>query len=99
MQMILASLILVQTTGITIAESLLTRLGVDSTILLTGLIACTVTGLIAHKNRLFIVLTLFLSIAINLPADFLKQVGIDPDILLATLLVMVLSPLVQHHLE
>ena len=98
MQSILVTLILLQTTGITVASQVLERMGVDNNYLLFGLIAFIVVGLTAHKNLLFIVLILLLTTAIQLPQTFLLEFSIDPDVLLATLLVLVLSPLAERYL-
>jgi hypothetical protein len=80
------------TVSATFASETLDAKGLDTRILFWSLLAVVSIGLCLYKKLLLVIITLGLSIAINLPALWLTTLGLDQDILLATLLIMTLAP-------
>ena len=82
--------------GANLSDGFLIRLGFDPSILLAGLVALVLTGLIAHRSLALIVLIVMVTIGANLPLDTATEMGYDPDYLLAALVAM---PFVRRSLE
>jgi hypothetical protein len=80
------------TVAINLDDNVLARLGFERDYLVMTLVTLVVTGLIAHRRLLLIVLVLFLSIGANMPAAFMLNFGIDRDFLVGVLCAIVLLP-------
>jgi hypothetical protein len=73
-------------------DNVLARMGFDSNYLLMTLVALVITGLIAHRRLMLIVLVFFMSIGANMPEGFMLSFGIERDILTGGLVALVLGP-------
>ena len=91
--MILYGLIIFMTLGVTLSQTILERVGMETDYLLTALGAIVVTGLLVYRGLLLIIIVLLMSLAVNLPDDFLLQYSIDKDILMVMLMLMVIFPI------
>ena len=74
-------------------------MGLDANYLLAALVAVAITGLIAHRNLLLVVLVLTCTIGANLPEDVINYLGVDRDILFATLIALVVAPFIAGKIE
>tara|TARA_R100001377_G_scaffold82887_1_gene63724 strand:+ start:885 stop:1190 length:306 start_codon:yes stop_codon:yes gene_type:complete len=88
--------ILFLTLGVTIARETLARLGLDSNYLVMGVLALSVTALLAHRNWLLVGVVALLCIVINLPPEMLGGIRIDHDLLIAMLLGVTILPVVHR---
>jgi uncharacterized membrane protein len=95
-QYILAFLILLLTTGITVGREVLLSMRFDAGFLQIALIAIVVSMLTAHRSLLFIVLVLGISFAVNLPAAVLDEHGVNKSVLLGTLAAIILEPFLKR---
>jgi len=95
-QYMLAFLVLLLTTGITVGREVSSIIRFDTGSLQIALIAIVVSLLTAHRSALFIVLILGISFAVNLPEAVLQQHGVNRSILLGTLVAIILEPLLQR---
>lgn len=87
--------VLFLTLGVTIARETLAQLGFDSNYLVMGVLALSVTALLAHRSWLLVGVVALLCIIINLPSEMLGGVQIDHDILIALLLGVTILPVVH----
>jgi len=78
---------------------MIARLGLDANYLLAALVAIAITGLIAHRHLLLVVLVLGCVVGANLPEDVIEYIGLDRDILFATLIALVVVPFIAGKVE
>jgi hypothetical protein len=98
-KVLITFLILSMTLAINVGDNVLARLGFDQGYLKVALCAVVVTGLIARRNLLLVVLVLLLSFGANMPADFMLNFGIDRDIFLGALGAIVLMPVLARVMD
>tara|TARA_R110001599_G_scaffold225342_1_gene424472 strand:- start:1000 stop:1305 length:306 start_codon:yes stop_codon:yes gene_type:complete len=92
----LYAVILFITLGVTIARETLAQLGLDSNYLAMGVLALSVTALLAHRNWLLVGVVALLCVIINLPPEMLGGVQIDHDLLIALLIGVTILPVVHR---
>tara|TARA_R110002167_G_scaffold29239_4_gene97795 strand:- start:20808 stop:21113 length:306 start_codon:yes stop_codon:yes gene_type:complete len=88
--------ILFITLGVTIARETLAQLGLDSNYLAMGVLALSVTALLAHRNWLLVGVVALLCVIINLPPEMLGGIQIDHDLLIALLIGVTILPVVHR---
>jgi uncharacterized membrane protein len=98
-QYVLAFLVLLLTTGVTVGREVLSTIRFDTGLLQIALIAIVVSLLTAHRSALFIVLILGISFAVNLPETVLQQHGVNRSILLGTLVAIILEPFLRRFIK
>jgi hypothetical protein len=98
-QYVLAFLVLLLTTGVTVGREVLSTIRFDTGSLQIALIAIVVSLLTAHRSILFIVLILGISFAVNLPEAVLQQHGVNRSILLGTLVAIILEPFLRRFIK
>jgi hypothetical protein len=98
-QYVLAFLVLLLATGITVDREALSTIRFDAGSLQIALIAIVVSLLTAHRGALFIVLILGISFAVNLPETVLQQHGVNRSVLLGTLVAIILEPLLRRFIK
>ena len=96
MKLILLSLLVFLTIGVTLSASLLDQFGIDRSYLFIGLGALVITGLVAFRGAILIVIILVLSLAINMPEEMLAEYYLDRDILIVVTLLMIVFPLIYR---
>jgi len=96
MKLILLSLLVFLTIGVTLSATLLDQFGIDRSYLLIGLGALVITGLVAFRGAILIVIILILSLAINMPEEMLAEYYLDRDILIVVTLLMIVFPLIYR---
>ena len=96
MKLILLSLLVFLTIGVTLSATLLDQFGIDRSYLFIGLGALVITGLVAFRGAILIVIILVLSLAINMPEEMLAQYYLDRDILIVVTLLMIVFPLIYR---
>ena len=92
----LYAVILFITLGVTIARETLAQLGLDSNYLAMGVLALSVTALLAHRNWLLVGVVALLCVIINLPPEMLGGIQIDHDLLIALLIGVTILPVVHR---
>ena len=88
--------ILFITLGVTIARETLAQLGLDSNYLAMGVLALSVTALLAHRNWLLVGVVALLCVIISLPPEMLGGIQIDHDLLIALLIGVTILPVVHR---
>lgn len=88
--------ILFITLGVTIARETLAQLGLDSNYLAMGVLALSVTALLAQRNWLLVGVVALLCVIINLPPEMLGGIQIDHDLLIALLIGVTILPVVHR---
>ncbi|MDG2177145.1 MAG: hypothetical protein P8M72_13600 [Gammaproteobacteria bacterium] len=96
MKMILMALVVFLTVGIILSANLLTQFGIDRNYLYIGVGALVITGLVAFRGVVLIIIVLLMSLMINMPQEFLDQYYIDKDVLIVVVVLMVVFPLVYR---
>jgi len=96
MKLILLSLLVFLTIGLTLSATLLDQFGIDRSYLFIGLGALVITGLVAFRGAILIVIILVLSLAINMPEEMLAEYYLDRDILIVVTLLMIVFPLIYR---
>ena len=96
---ILFFLIIFLSIATNLPDSMIARLGLDANYLLAALVAIAITGLIAHRHLLLVVLVLGCVVGANLPEDVIEYIGLDRDILFATLIALVVVPFIAGKVE
>jgi len=96
MKLILLSLLVFLTIGATLSATLLDQFGIDRSYLFIGLGALVITGLVAFRGAILIVIILVLSLAINMPEEMLAEYYLDRDILIVVTLLMIVFPLIYR---
>ncbi len=96
MKLILLSLLVFLTIGVTLSATLLDQFGIDRSYLFIGLGALVITGLVAFRGAILIVIILVLSLAINMPEEMLAEYYLDRDILIVVTLLMIVFPLIYR---
>jgi len=96
MKLILLSLLVFLTIGVTLSATLLDQFGIDRSYLFIGLGALVITGLVAFRGAILIVIILILSLAINMPEEMLAEYYLDRDILIVVTLLMIVFPLIYR---
>jgi len=96
MKLILLSLLVFLTIGVTLSATLLDQFGMDRSYLFIGLGALMITGLVAFRGAILIVIILVLSLAINMPEEMLAEYYLDRDILIVVTLLMIVFPLIYR---
>ena len=96
MKLILLSLLVFLTIGVTLSATLLDQFGIDRSYLFIGLGALVITGLVAFRGVILIVIILVLSLAINMPEEMLAEYYLDRDILIVVTLLMIVFPLIYR---
>ena len=92
----LYAIILFITLGVTIARETLAQVGLDSNYLAMGVLALSVTALLAHRNWLLVGVVALLCVIINLPPEMLGGIQIDHDLLIALLIGVIILPVVHR---
>ena len=85
--------------GVNLPEGILYRLGLDPDILIAGLIAFVITGMIYHRHIALIVLVVLMSFAANVSQETALGLGYNPDYILAGLIAIVILPFVCKQLD
>lgn len=85
--------------GANLSDGILYRLGIDPDILLAGLIAFVVTGMIYHRHIALIVMVVLMSFAANVSQETALAIGYDPDYMLAGLVALVVMPFVCKQMD
>ena len=93
MKAILIFIILFLTIAINLPHGMIARMGFDANILIAGLIAVVLTGLLRHRQLFLIILVVFCALAANVPDEMVEDYGLDPDYFLGILLALVILPM------
>jgi len=96
---ILVILPMFMSVGANLTEGFMYRLGIDPDILLAGLIAFVVTGMIYHRHIALIVLVILMSFAANVSQETAMAMGYDPDYMLAGLVALVVVPFISKQID
>lgn len=88
--------ILFITLGLTIARETLAQLGLDSNYLAMGVLALSITALLAHRSWLLLGVVALLCVIINLPQEMLGGIQFDQDLLIALLIGVTILPVVHR---
>jgi len=92
MKIILLSLMIFMTIGVTVAHKLLETLGLDTNYILIALTALIITQFVLNRSKTIISLVIIVTILILLEPLFLINLGISREILLMSLVALVVTP-------
>lgn len=95
----LVAIVTMMSIGANLPEGAMTKIGVNQTYLLIGLVGVVAVSLVRYLKFTLILVIAILAVGANLPADLAREVGVDPQIMLFALFAMVATSFVNFILR